>query len=801
MFCYGPGASMNLDEWVSIVKTLGPDEFKPVAVAFLREYFGRTVLYTDGPGDEGVDAWVLLQPEPRLRVAAQFHSGKSQAWDKKLDDDVAKLVERRSKLAVDDPAWIELSKLYFVCSQTPTPAAVEIETRRIQLAHSLSVQVFDARSVVSTAFSQRGELLALLASRVPGQAPVSKPLPDARDEALLTFSFFHDAPDKFRRAVARCAIATTLHQHGGTCARDALCTEAARLLRLAPPSRLVEHALRDLANEAMIVDADPVRAAEALTNRTVAALTIAAKDERNLREACAKLVEPLVPKGRHQRETVAQRAVAAVFDDLGALVRAPIAEHVRLAVDPGSRGRFERNAAQRWRKAATRFADELGDDDHGRQALAKVVRAIAEAPFAKQLASAELFMQITEHDALEFERALSNPTRRVMFDTTIALPILCALLSKPIPTWRTSSAAHELYLSLHARGAQMAVASVHLEEIASHLLNARPYRHTIADTQDLRSSKNYFVAHYSRRKDAADPSRRREGFVEFLQDFGAPAAENAPWYAQRAQTQEKVRGHLSRYGIAVEEIDHGMTDPLPNEPVREATVLDHDRALNHYRDGVRSFPGARQWFDLISTALIRSARLRRPSRARYSSCAALAQVRSVDRVFSGRVAAGDAEPARDPRARPQRARGPDRARPPIQRRRWLPAEPPGARRVDRHGRERGFGRSVGHHRADREGPARRPCAPAKGPRVSRRVARAPGHRRRRRHGRRVGALSRHGLARRAVIHSRQRGNRLIRWHRDRIDDQSNAHRSSVRDAHRPRARAPRLAAARRARAR
>jgi hypothetical protein len=25
------------------------------------------------------------------------------------------------------------------------------------------------------------------------------------------------------------------------------------------------------------------------------------------------------------------------------------------------------------------------------------------------------------------------------------------------------------------------------------------------------------------------------------------------------------------------------------------------RTLNHYRDGDRSFPGARQWFDLIST--------------------------------------------------------------------------------------------------------------------------------------------------------------------------------------------------------
>ncbi len=41
--------------------------------------------------------------------------------------------------------------------------------------------------------------------------------------------------------------------------------------------------------------------------------------------------------------------------------------------------------------------------------------------------------------------------------------------------------------------------------------------------------------------------------------------------------------------------------------------------LHHDRDGGRSFPDARQWFDLISTALIRYARLRRSSRARYKS--------------------------------------------------------------------------------------------------------------------------------------------------------------------------------------
>ena len=51
---------------------------------------------------------------------------------------------------------------------------------------------------------------------------------------------------------------------------------------------------------------------------------------------------------------------------------------------------------------------------------------------------------------------------------------------------------------------------------------------------------------------------------------------------------------------------------------RAARVLTDLHWLNHDRDGDRSFPRARQWFDLIATALIRSGQLRCPSRARYS---------------------------------------------------------------------------------------------------------------------------------------------------------------------------------------
>ena len=55
------------------------------------------------------------------------------------------------------------------------------------------------------------------------------------------------------------------------------------------------------------------------------------------------------------------------------------------------------------------------------------------------------------------------------------------------------------------------------------------------------------------------------------------------------------------------ELDRSLTDGHAGFLliIEGPSVLNKADALNHYRDGDRSFPGARQWFDLISTALIR----------------------------------------------------------------------------------------------------------------------------------------------------------------------------------------------------
>jgi hypothetical protein len=574
---------MTVDEWVSLVKGVGPDAFKAIALAFLRERYGRSVQYADGTGDGGVDAWVLLSVEPRVRVAAQFHAGQSN-WKTKLSEDLDAMVAFRKSLAATDPSVGDFRRLLFVCTQTPTAVSVENVVRDVFIEHGISIEVLDARSIVSVALEHRGELWRLLAQQLPGYNAASTPLVDPRDEARLAFAFFDTAPDLYRRAVAKSALATVLHRQSTPCPRDLLLEETASLLGFAAPTSLVRHALRDLTSERLVEEeGDSIRATHELVDSTRATLALAAHERGRLREACITAIEPLVAPRKHNRAELAARAVDAVIADLGVLVRSPIAAAVAAAVDPAppSRMRAERDSTARWRAAAERVAAVLDIDDGGIASLQTMVSRIAEDPFAKRLAAAELFATLVEHDAQEFERALSAPSQRVLLDTSIGLPVLCARYARPIASWITSSAANALYESLRARSAHIAMPSVYVEEIASHLLNARRYADAIEEEVELSRSKNYFVAHYCSLQEQSNSARTRGDFMQFLRDFGGNAIEGVgSWDERRSRVEREVYALLARYAIDVEVMDGGSVDiALPNEPRRDRVVLEHDRVV------------------------------------------------------------------------------------------------------------------------------------------------------------------------------------------------------------------------------
>lgn len=567
---------MNLADWVKLIKsTIGAIDFESIATEFLREYYAATVLASDGTGDGGVDAWVVLTSEPPIRLPAQFHSGNSVPWERKLIA-TAKLLRTQG-----NP--FNLTKLLFVCTQTPSASKVEELNAEIQREFGFSVQVFDARAIASLAMDRRGHLLHLLAQRLPGLEPSSRrALPNARDELLLSFAFFHEQPETYRMEVVKSAIATILHRNKGGIPRTTLLAEVEKLLGLTS-LKLPERALRNLEREQKVIAShDSVTAAPSLAERTATAMALAGADEAELRRQCVGALEQFLAKGTHNRVARAERAVEAVFSDLGLLVRNSVAERTLGAVDHHAWriGRSDAEIAQRWQGLEHRLASELELNHHTlTQAFSTLVRVVAESPFAKSIAAAELFLRITEYEAHELTTALETTiSPHIILDASIAMPMLCARFDRPAPDWPTSVAADSLYESLQRRGAQFIIPSLYVEEIAYHLRKARAFEGIIATEPELERSGNFFVAHFCSTRPPGE-TRSTDHFREFLTAFGAPHAPTGSQMDLR-RSEYALTQIFDRYGIDVEDVVERADDPkLPDEPLRDSRLLDHDRAV------------------------------------------------------------------------------------------------------------------------------------------------------------------------------------------------------------------------------
>lgn len=563
---------MQLDEWVTLIKNLGDSSFKAVAVEFLKEYFGCPVDYKDGTGDGGADAWVVLAHEPRLRRAAQFYAGSD--WASKLADDVATFAARRDRLS-KEARGSDYEKLFFVCTATPTARKFEEVASELLKEHGVAAQLLDARSIAATALDTRGALRGLLARELPGW-PGDAP-PSQLDEARLAFSFFHDAPGRYRSAVAKSGLATVLHREGAI-ERGHLLADTCKLLGLTPTPDYVEHALRNLTSEAYVVldaETSKLQAADKLEAQTRASLALAFEQRKTLLSGCAADLAAVLEPGTHHRDKRAHEIAESIIDTLGLLVHKAIVPRALAPSDRGWAKDAEIDTRDKLKGLRKRLETYLGPAQID-TAMTSLVDRASNDPFARRLAAAELFRRITEHDASELARAFEQPKLSVLLDASIAMPLLCACYDQVAEAWPTSLAAAGLHRALTERGATLAVASVYIEEMASHALRARDFADVVGES-GLERSENYFVAHYCSTR---GPSRRsKEEFEAFLAAFGAVAGAPEA-LATRLRTERELKKVFATYGISVFDVAVSGDDPkLPAEPHRSEILLEHDRAV------------------------------------------------------------------------------------------------------------------------------------------------------------------------------------------------------------------------------
>jgi hypothetical protein len=557
-------------EWIDVIEHLSPTEFRDIASIFLRHHYQRSVELVDGTGDGGVDAWIVLDPIRRVRLAAQFHAGQGVAWETKLARDLQKVLR----------AHPGTNALVYVCGQKPAGENVTEVTTTIYAEHNVTVTLFDARSIASKTLEPdiRHDFLRTLSTRT-GLRPAANPV----QATILAHAFFDDGIASFRSTIVRSAILvqlidedlprSELYRRMETVVGHA----AERFVRRGIDALIKEHKL--IEGPDTLLQCDPQVRAD-----TRSILALQERRREKLVEDCARALESST-HGPDRRHDLANTLV----DCLGTLW---LEEARRRGSGPNSTQRgIDTEIRKQLAAIETQIHAYTKPGADSRAAFDQIMRVAAASPYARSLAAGELYRSWTALDRTDLAFALGRRAAiAVLLDTSVAMPLLCARFHRVAAGYYPSETAAALFDVARSRELRLIVPDVYIEEIAAHWMKSWSYAELTGSDPVLARSENFFVAQFH----SVHPDSTRERFEEFLEGFShrlVAAMDPNAFLRERARAERTFRLLLEECGVEVRDCPKSIKDARNVEgPIgRDQRVTEHDRRVIAWMQDPKDF--------------------------------------------------------------------------------------------------------------------------------------------------------------------------------------------------------------------
>lgn len=532
---------MRFDVLVRHIEASDPASFRELALLCLTAR-GFVAEVTDGPDDGGRDLRCYTTPPGGKHFAVQISVQRD--WKGKLRDDA---LHAKASLGVTDMLFVSSRRL----------AEVDFVGVHDELAaKGVTVQKMDAQGIASLLVA-RGmipQALTILGVSPVVHRPAGFERPDARQEVAWSYAFFGVEPETFRRGVLEQAVLAVLAGAGGALAVDAVVDRVSWSLGLAATQRDNVRPAIDRLRQVRRVDGSngTVRLPDGVHREQDAVRALREQARAELLTSIADSLGPWV-RAADRRQTLAEQLMADVsallLDDARLTAAA-------LAYDRRADSMTEAKARAR-RLGATLVAFGIADNEDHRSALVAVTDAVRRSTLGRYLLAGEVFVNLLSLRTSQFVAAIgARRSLRVVLDASVAMPLLAALLYEPVAQ-RYSVAAYHAWQQIRGHGIEVMVPSDHVEEMASHLLEAWHYRDLVGDEPDLKASQNSFVSHFQglgargRRAGESGP----EAFERYLEGYGHRASfERMDFVVARRTVERQIENLLDRYSLRVERL-------------------------------------------------------------------------------------------------------------------------------------------------------------------------------------------------------------------------------------------------------
>jgi hypothetical protein len=512
-----------------LIEGAGPEQLKAIARLALRLSGHAESRITDGPYDGGAD--LVVQGTVGNVLPRAVAVSVERDWRKKIRKDAEKV---RSQLGHQHILFISSRRI-------PEGSFRTLQTELLDKS-GLHVDRLDQQGIADLVMEHDAlaELLAALDIAIDASRLPTRPADRNRD-AAYAYAFFSPEVRSFHKAIRDRSLLVALSHSGGRASIDELLVDASRLLGMSiddAPSLV--HNIDRLRGQGRIIGSNGVVLLAESERATMDALReLRNRDELALRDELRKRVDEAKLGSPND-------AIELLMRGLGALV----ARHI------GAPKALEDLHTQVRRLRRELQALGLPEGARCDRFIEQAIELARESDLGRALAVGSVYQALTRLDRNALLGALDAQSIAFVLDASVAIPMLCALFHGSVQQ-RFFVVAEELHRRSQRAGIPLKVPDVWLEEMASHLLNARDYVAFVGD-EDLRQSRNAYVAYFH-----AGRRMGREGdFDEFLANFGLTKTLGrraaVDYTAARRELEVFLRRQLSHYGV---DIVSTSTDP------------------------------------------------------------------------------------------------------------------------------------------------------------------------------------------------------------------------------------------------
>ena len=543
------------DTAIRLVAAATPDQMVAVAMQYLQTRGFRPV-HVDGAGDGGSDLR-LFEIGAARRVCVQV-TVQERGLEAKVRADVAKVTPQGAHV------------LYVFTSRRVQPPTSERVKLRAFEDHGVSVEIVDGPALVSDAVNGRRMEALVQALGLDVGSPSGQPesLHDLRDDLVFAYAFFGADVVDFRRSVLDRAVLGVLCAEGAPMEAEVAVSRALQVHGLSPGLRAALRSGVDRLRQrgAIVGPNGTVEASPAAISEWRAMRATHMDERRRLKDQIRSLLETSV-RALDLEETV-ETALALL-----AAVTHYATDDLRGALGPDA-GVGRRTAAESLH-ALKNLVDTVCPPGDADAVFGGVIQAGAASAWSRTQAAGALFMELATLPDHALSRALlGNGTLRLAIDSSVALPLLCISSAGPVPH-KFYEAAAALAQQWTGQGRRFELPRAYLEEVASHLIQAWDNYAPLMDApQDLRASRNSFVAHFAALHVAA-PTDAKLDFGVYVEQFGlTPALRTGDFQIRRDALCRTLQRLFLRYGV--DAIETKASLPSAHEAQQALLWLEHE---------------------------------------------------------------------------------------------------------------------------------------------------------------------------------------------------------------------------------